>query len=54
MPATLAAASLTAGMEVVEHTAAENGGTLPQAEIDRLLSDAVRFAEAGMAAMQQR
>ena len=54
VPATLAAASLTAAMEVVEHTAAENGGTLPQPEVDRLLGDAVRFAEAGMAAMQQR
>ncbi len=52
--ATLAAASLTAAMEVVEHTAAENGGTVAQAEIERLLGDAVRFAEAGMAAMQQR
>jgi len=53
VPATLAAASLTAAMEVVEHTAAANGGTLPHTEIDRLLGDAVRFAEAGMAAMQQ-
>jgi AcrR family transcriptional regulator len=52
--ATLAAASLTAAMEVVEHTAAENGGTVAQAEIEGLLGDAVRFAEAGMAAMQQR
>jgi AcrR family transcriptional regulator len=52
--ATLAAASLTAAMEVVEHAAAENGGILARAEIERLLGDAVRFAEAGMAAMQQR
>ena len=39
-------------MEVVEHTAAANGGTLPQAEIDQLLSNAVTFAEAGMSAIR--
>ncbi len=51
--ATLAAASLTAAMEVVEHTAAATAARCRTAEIDRLLGDAVRFAEAGMAAMQQ-
>jgi hypothetical protein len=35
-------------MEVVEDTAAAQGGTLPAADIARTLDDAVRFAEAGL------
>ncbi|MBE2317740.1 TetR family transcriptional regulator [Solirubrobacter sp. CPCC 204708] len=53
VPATLAAASLTAAMEVIEHTAAEHGGTVPRADVDRLLADAVAFAQAGMSAIAQ-
>jgi AcrR family transcriptional regulator len=52
MPAELAAASLLAGLRIVEDTAVarmEDGGELPAAEIDALLDDAVRFAEAGLA-----
>jgi hypothetical protein len=52
LPAELAAASLLAGLRIVEDTAAarmEAGGELSAAEIDGLLDDAVRFAEAGLA-----
>ncbi|MDA0169732.1 TetR/AcrR family transcriptional regulator [Solirubrobacter taibaiensis] len=49
--AAFTAASLMAVMEVVETAAAEQGGTLDQAEIERLLGDAVTFAEAGMSAI---
>ena len=52
LPAELAAAALLAGLRIVEDTAAarmEAGGELSAAEIDSLLDDAVRFAEAGLA-----
>jgi AcrR family transcriptional regulator len=52
MPAELAAGALLAGLRIVEDTAAarmEAGGELSPAEIDALLDDAVRFAEAGLA-----
>jgi hypothetical protein len=53
LAATVAAASLMAAMEVVEDTAAGQGGTLSAAEIERMLDDAVRFAEAGVSALQR-
>jgi AcrR family transcriptional regulator len=52
MPAELASATLFAGLRIVEDTAVarmEAGGELSTAEIDALLDDAVRFAEAGLA-----
>jgi AcrR family transcriptional regulator len=52
MPAELAAGALFAGLRIVEDTAVarmEDGGELSAAEIDALLDDAVRFAEAGLA-----
>ena len=54
LPAELAAASLLAGLRIVEDTAAarmEAGGELAEAEIEALLDDAVRFAEAGIGAI---
>jgi len=57
LPAELVAASLLAGLRIVEDTAAarmEAGGELTQAEIEALLDDAVRFAEAGIAVLAQR
>jgi AcrR family transcriptional regulator len=58
LPAQLAAASLIAALGIVEETAvkrmAEGGRPLGGAEIDGLLDDAVRFAEAGMAAITPR
>ncbi len=57
VPATLAAAALIASMLLIEETAAErmraSGQPLERDEIDALLNDAVRFAEAGMAALEQ-
>ena len=52
MPAELAAATLLAGLRIVEDTAVarmEDGSELSGTEIDALLDDAVRFAEAGLA-----
>ena len=56
LPAELAAASLLAGLRIVEDTAAarmEAAGELSPAEIESLLDDAVRFAEAGIAALAE-
>lgn len=54
---TLAAASLIAAVRVAEETAVErmraHGTPLTPADIDRLLGDALAFAEAGMAALQR-
>jgi AcrR family transcriptional regulator len=52
LPAELAAGALFVGLRIVEETAVarmEAGGELPAAEIESLLDDAVRFAEAGLA-----
>jgi AcrR family transcriptional regulator len=56
LPAELAATSLLAGLRIVEDSAAarmEAAGELSQAEIEGLLDDAVRFAEAGIAAVSR-
>jgi hypothetical protein len=56
LPAELAATSLLAGLRIVEDTAAarmEAACELSQAEIESLLDNAVRFAEAGIAALAQ-
>jgi hypothetical protein len=56
LPAELAAASLMAGLRIVEETAAarmeQDGREMPAPEQEALLDDAVRFAEAGIAAVR--
>jgi AcrR family transcriptional regulator len=58
LAARLAAASLIAALGVAEEAAAarmeETGRPLAEAEVDRLLDDAVAFADAGMAALRAR
>ena len=54
LAAELAAASVLAGLRIVEDSAVarmEAAGELTEAEIERLLDAAVRFAEAGIAAI---
>lgn len=57
LAAELAAAALVAGLRVVEEGAADRmereQRALDAAEVDRLLDDAVRFAEAGIAALRR-
>ena len=55
LPAELAAASLLAGLRIVEDSAVarmEAAGELTEAEIERFLDAAVRFSEAGIAAIR--
>jgi AcrR family transcriptional regulator len=58
LPAQLAAAALLAGMRMTEEAAVarieRSERALSQAETDALLDDAVRFAEAGIAALRAR
>jgi AcrR family transcriptional regulator len=56
LPAELAAASLLAGLRIVEDSAVarmEAAGELTPAETQALLDDAVRFAEAGIAGIKR-